>query len=105
VEETHGWAPVAGPAVVNGDLHDGDVGAVAEDAARVGGRLARVGDHEQRLELGDGLGNVCVRLPCRLAALAPEVLGVVALGPAHPAAHVRLKLACRCTPNSHLQHS
>lgn len=92
--EAHAGAPVTGPAVVDGHLDDGDVGAVRKDAARVGGRLTRVGDHEKGLELRDGLGHVGVRLTRRLAALAPQVLGVLALGPPHPAAHMRLKLTC-----------
>lgn len=50
-----------------------------------------VGEHGQGLELGDGLGDVGVLLLGGSRTLAPQVAGI---GPAHPAAGMRLELAC-----------
>jgi hypothetical protein len=52
---------------------------------------AGVGEHGERLKLGDGLGDVGVLLLGGLRVVAPQVARV---GPAHPAACVLLELAC-----------
>lgn len=63
--------------------------------ARVFCGCAGVGNHEKRLKLRDGLCHVGVGLACGLPSLTPQILRVITLRPAHPAAHMRLKLPCR----------
>ena len=60
--EAHAWSPVTGPAVVDGDLHDIDILIVLEGVAGIGCGLARVGNHEEGLKLGDGARHIGIRL-------------------------------------------
>jgi len=55
-------SPVAGPAIVDGDLHHCHVLIVLEDVARILSSRARVGNHEEGLELGDGTCHISICL-------------------------------------------
>ena len=88
-----GGAGVAEPGVVGGHLEHDDVVAVLvllilEDGLAVG-VVSLVDAHDDRGELGDGVGDVGVLRLGRLGAVGP---GVGTVGPAHPHAILRGEL-------------